>query len=150
MAATEPRSRRQGGRAARKALRAAPLPEDKRPVQPGMEGGRFKPLTETEVERVHHAVLDVLENIGLSQAIPSCVELVTNAGGKYTDEGRLLFPRSLVEDTLATCARDITLHAQDPADMLAGACFELDRAVLAQLLRRVDSRYAHGYRPRLL
>ena len=57
--------------------------------------------------------MDVLEQIGLSQAIPSCVELVTQAGGKLDQHGRLLFPRSLVEDILANAARDIVLHGQD-------------------------------------
>ena len=105
---------RRGGRAARRALRAAPVPQKERPVQPGMEGGRYRPLTEAEVRRIHEAVLDVLEQIGLSQAIPSCVELVTQAGGKLDQHGRLLFPRSLVEDTVANAARDIVLHGQDP------------------------------------
>ena len=105
---------RRGGRAARQALRAAPIPEEQRPVQPGMEGGRYKPLTEAEVLRIHEAVLDVLERIGLSQAIPSCVELITQAGGKLDQHGRLLFPRALVEDTIANAARNIVLHGQDP------------------------------------
>ena len=104
---------RRGGRAARRALRAAPVPREQRPVQPGMEGGRYKPLTDAEVRRIHQAALDVLEQIGLSQAIPSCVDLVTQAGGKLDQNGRLLFPRSLVEDTVASAARNIILHGQD-------------------------------------
>ncbi len=106
-------SRRLGGRAARRALRAAPTPEDEKPVRPGMEGGRYKPLTDNEVERIHHAALDVLETIGLSQAIPSCIEIVTAVGGRYTD-GRLFLPRALVEDTIAKAARNIVLHGQNP------------------------------------
>ncbi|MGU9956099.1 MAG: trimethylamine methyltransferase family protein [Arenicellales bacterium WSBS_2016_MAG_OTU3] len=106
-------TKRMGGRSARKALRAAPTPEAEKPVRPGQEGGRYKPLTDADVQRIHAAVLDVLENIGLSQAIPSCVELVTAAGGKYED-GRLKFPRALIEDTVANAARDITLYGQDP------------------------------------
>ena len=106
---------RRGGRAARKALRAAPIPEDERPVQPGMEGGRYKPLTDAEVLRIHEAALDILENIGLSQAIPSCAELITGAGGRMDEHGRLLFPRAMVEDTVANAARDIVLHGQDPS-----------------------------------
>lgn len=114
MAAAEERTSRRGGRAARKALREAPIPEDERVIRPGMEGGLFKPLKETDVERIHRAALDVLENVGLSQAIPSCVELVTAAGGKFTDEGRLLFPRALVEDTIANAARNFPIYARDP------------------------------------
>lgn len=103
-----------GGRAARRAQRAAPVAREERPVQPGQEGGRYQPLTAKEVERVHHAVLNVLEEIGIGDAIPSCQRLVTDAGGSLGDDGRLFFPRSLVEDVLAQSARDIVLHGQDP------------------------------------
>ena len=40
---------RAGGRSARRALRSAPLAEDLKPVRPGMEGGTYKPLKDTEV-----------------------------------------------------------------------------------------------------
>ena len=103
-----------GGRAARKALRAAPLAEEDKAVRPGMLGGRFAPLTESQTHQVNEAVMDVLENLGLSQAIPSCIDLVTKAGGKYTSEGRLTFPRSLVEDTIAEARRNFVLCARDP------------------------------------
>jgi trimethylamine--corrinoid protein Co-methyltransferase len=95
-------------------MRAAPLKEEDKAVRPGTSGDSFKPLTETEVLRVHEAALDVLEKIGLSQAIPSCIELVTKAGGHVSGEGRLIFPRSLVEDTLAMAARDLVLYGQEP------------------------------------
>ncbi len=102
-------TKRQGGRAARRALRAAPLADEDKAVHPGMRGGRFSPLMPHQVQRVHTAVLDVLENIGLSQAVPSCIELVTSAGGILQDDGRLTFPRSLVEDVIADAARNIVL-----------------------------------------
>ncbi len=107
-------TRRMGGRAARRALRAAPVPQEEKPVRPGLASGRYKPLTDAEVRRIHRAALDALETIGLSQAIPSCVERVTSAGGKLSAEGRLLFPRALVEDTLAKAARGIVLCGQHP------------------------------------
>jgi trimethylamine--corrinoid protein Co-methyltransferase len=66
------------------------------------------------MDRVHEAALVALESIGLAQAIPSCVERVTAAGGTYTDQGRLLFPRSLVEDTVASARRNLVLHGRDP------------------------------------
>jgi len=107
-------ARRRRGRAARKATREAPTPDEEKAVRPGMSGGRFKPLSDADIELIHGAVLDVLEQIGLVDALPSCIELVTDAGGSCTDEGRVLFPRSLVEDTIANAARNITLHGQDP------------------------------------
>ena len=50
-------ARRMGGRAARQRVRAAPIPEENRPVQPGMEAGRYKPLADADAERIHRAVV---------------------------------------------------------------------------------------------
>lgn len=104
---------RRGARAAKRALRAAPLADEDRAVRPGLTGGRFKPLSSADMDKINEAVMTALSTIGLSQAIPSCVEAVTRAGGSFRD-GRLLFPRSLVEDTLAGCAKELVLYGQDP------------------------------------
>lgn len=114
-ASTEPRRpHRSGGRAARVALRSAPLADDVRPVRPGLPGGQYSPLKESEVQRIHEAALQALEDIGLSQAPPSGVEIMTKAGAILGNDNRLRFPRALVEDMLAKAARDMTLHARDP------------------------------------
>ncbi|MEO8264362.1 MAG: trimethylamine methyltransferase family protein [Ilumatobacteraceae bacterium] len=105
---------RRGGREARRALRAAPLADDVRPVNPGMDSGRYKPLTDAEVTRVHFAALEVLETIGLADAIPSCLDVLLPRGCTISERGRLLFPRALIEDTVAMAARHFVLHAQDP------------------------------------
>ncbi|MCP5085900.1 MAG: trimethylamine methyltransferase family protein [Rhodobacteraceae bacterium] len=106
-------SRRSGGRAARQALRAAPLTDDVRPVRAGMEGGTYKPLSEAQVQRIHSAALDALETIGLADAPQSGVDYLTAAGCILGDDGRLRFPRALVEDTLAMANRSVTLFSRD-------------------------------------
>lgn len=106
--------RRSGGRAARVALRSAPLADDIRPVRAGLSGGQYRPLSDADVLRIHRAALDALEQIGLSQAPPSGVAAMTAAGAILGDDGRLRFPRALVEDMLAVAARNITLHGREP------------------------------------
>jgi trimethylamine--corrinoid protein Co-methyltransferase len=108
------RNRRSGGRANRVAVRSAPLAENLRPVRGGMPGGQYKPLTDAGMAKIHESALQALEQIGLSQAPPSGVELLTNAGAIQGDDGRIRFPRALVEDMLAIAARDITLFGRDP------------------------------------
>ena len=108
------RAARAGGREARRAMRAAPLAENMRPVRAGMSGGQYKPLTDAGMAKIHESALEALEVIGLSQAPKSGVEVMTKAGAIQGDDGRLRFPRALVEDMLAIAARDITLHARDP------------------------------------
>ena len=61
--------RRAGGRAARMALRSQKPPLSEAPVRPGLEGGLYKPLSDAEVLRIHHAALDVLEQIGFAEAL---------------------------------------------------------------------------------
>ena len=108
------RAARAGGREARRAARAAPLDEALRPIRAGLPGGQYKPLTEAGMARIHAAALEALEVIGLSQAPRSGVEILTGAGAVQGDDGRIRFPRALVEDMLAVAARDITLFGRDP------------------------------------
>ena len=107
------RSRRAGGRTARQALRAAPLAEDVRPVRAGMTGGAYAPLSQADMDRIHAAALDAMEQIGFADAPPSGIEAMTAAGAVLGPDGRIRIPRALTEDMLARAARDITLCAQD-------------------------------------
>ncbi len=111
---TKPSSR-SGGRAARRAARAAPLAAHMRPVRPGLTGGTYSPLTDAETHRIHSAALDALEQIGLADAPESGVAYLTGAGATLGEDGRIRFPRALVEDTLAQANRSVTLCGRDPA-----------------------------------
>jgi len=106
-------SRRSGGRSARRAVRSAPLEQSKRPIRPGMSGGTYSPLSDSDVEKIHEAALQALETIGLADAPPSGVEILTKAGAILGDDGRIRFPRALVEDALAKANRSVTLFSRD-------------------------------------
>ncbi|WP_102107782.1 trimethylamine methyltransferase family protein [Oceaniglobus roseus] len=112
-------TRRAGGRTARKAARAAPLPQALRPVRAGMSGGLYAPLSEAEVLRIHNAALRALDEIGLADAPPSGIAAMTAAGARLGEDGRLRFSPALVEDMLAKAARGITLHGRAPEHDLA-------------------------------
>ncbi len=109
--AMEPQRR---GRSARRRERLTAQEPGNVETLPAYAGGRYLPLSDDDMRRIHATVLDVLENIGLIKAIPSMVELVTAKGGSLTDEGRLLFPRDLVEDVIAGSRRSFTLSGQSP------------------------------------
>jgi len=104
---------RSGGRAARRAARAAPLAQHLRPIRPGMSGGQYKPLSDADVAAIHNAALEALETIGLADAPDSGVAYLTGAGAVQGDDGRIRFPRALVEDTIAKANRAVTLHSRD-------------------------------------
>jgi trimethylamine--corrinoid protein Co-methyltransferase len=79
-----------------------------------MESGRFKPLSQSGVEQIHHTALRLLAEVGLGDATESGIEIMTAAGCTLNDAGRLLFPRALVEDTIAKAGRRFPLCGQDP------------------------------------
>lgn len=107
---------RRGGRAARRAERregAGKGPTEA--IWPGITGGRYKPLSDADVQAIHETALRILAEVGLRDATPRCVETVSAAGGHITDDGRLLFPVKVSETALSQAGRGFKLHAQDPA-----------------------------------
>lgn len=134
--------RRAGGRAARISKRQAPLPKANRPIRPGQSGGQYQPLTKTGIDRIHEAALQVLEEIGLSQAPATGAAAMVRAGAVQGDDGRLRFPRALVEDMLAIAPKALTLHARDPEHdlLLSGTRVHYGTAGAAVHMVDVDGR----------
>ena len=110
--AVEHEGRRRGGRNAKHELRGQPVAEASRVIRAGMAGGRYRPLTDGDMRRVHQAALEALATIGFGQPLPSTIEALAMAGASYR-EGRIFFPPSLVEDVVAKAARNFTLFARD-------------------------------------
>ena len=96
-------------------LNQATQPDANPPVWPGVVGGRLKPLSPDEVLLVEEATLALLETLGLSQATPSMIGKVTAAGGTLCDDGRLQFPRALVQRAIKEARRGFDLCGQSPA-----------------------------------
>ena len=109
------RSRRKGGgREARRAARSAGAAG--LAVRPGMEGGAYKPLSDRDIERIHATALDVLEKIGIGEPIPEILHYALPKGCTLGDDGRLRFPRALVEDMIAISAKEYVLYSpSDPS-----------------------------------
>ena len=83
-------------------------------VKPGMTGGTFKPLSDHDIQRIHTTVLDVLENIGIADPIEIVKEHALKKGCRLTADGRLCYPRSLVEDIIASTPKDLVFYGRDP------------------------------------
>ena len=106
--------RKGGGRAARHALRSVENKNKKSPVQPGFTGGQYKPLKDEEVVQLHEAALEILETVGMGTPIPYIVELAQARGGFMNEQGRLCFPRKLMNELIEGAAKSITLYGRDP------------------------------------
>ena len=108
-------ARRSGGRAARQALRSAPLAEHIKPVHPGELGGQYRPLSDGDMDAIDANIYRILAEVGFADATPHCIETCTAVGAELGDDGRLRMPRAVVEKALARAERNLVLYAQDPA-----------------------------------
>jgi trimethylamine--corrinoid protein Co-methyltransferase len=113
-AATKQRSGRTGGRASRLLNRERTASSASKAIWPGLPGGAYKPLSDHDLKRVHHTVLDVLERVGVADPPPRLIEKALEKGCQINDHGRLCFPRSLVEDIIDGACHSFTVHGRDP------------------------------------
>ena len=81
-------------------------------IWPGIEGGRYRPLSTEGVQSVHDTALRILAEIGLSGASARCLETIEGAGGTVTADKRVLLPRDLSESVLERVGRGFKLYAQ--------------------------------------
>ena len=102
------------GRKARILERTSALADELKPVRPGIFGGRYKALDDSDIGDIKEAVNEVLERIGLAAPTHSVVEHCTRAGALLGDDGRLRFPRQTVRDALDMACRKVVLCARDP------------------------------------
>ncbi len=108
---TKTRSRRRsGGREARAAARTQS--SSSQAIWPGTPGGRYRPLSDTDMQRIHHAALTILEVTGIGDPTQELLDLVLPKGAVLNDHGRLCFPRTLMEDLLAGSANEFYVHAR--------------------------------------
>jgi trimethylamine--corrinoid protein Co-methyltransferase len=98
-------------RRGRKARQAAPPTASA--VRAGLEGGRYRPLTSADEQKIHQAVMHVLEHIGMGDPIPILKERALERGCHMNEHGRLCFPRALVEDVIANTPKAIQFLGRD-------------------------------------
>lgn len=101
------RSRSRSARGDRQGASAAVPPT-------GTKGGLYAPLSPPDVEKIHHAALDVLAHTGIRTPTTTVRNLALEAGCTEDSDGRLRFPRALVEDVIDGAARDFVLFGQTP------------------------------------
>lgn len=80
--------------------------------RPAPVAGRLSPLGDEGLARIHAASLDILDQVGLSDAPQVVTDAITARGGRLTAHGRLLFPRDLVTQALAGFRRGFQLFGR--------------------------------------
>ncbi len=101
------------GRKERLLSRAAPPAFD--PCPPGQIGGAYKPLSQTDLQRIYDTALQLLENLGLGEVPARLRADLLAMGATDNGAGRVLFPPALVEQAIDQAAKTFVLHGRDEA-----------------------------------
>lgn len=81
---------------------------------PGLEGGRYKPLSDEDVQRIHAGALSILERTGVEVVESECRSILAAAGARVdAANNRVYFPAGLVEAALRQANHDVVLYSKD-------------------------------------
>jgi len=83
------------------------------PSPPGPQGGQYKPLTDSDIQKIYSTALRILSEIGMGEAPPALVQQALEKGAVLNDAGRLCYPVSMVEDTIAGACKQFMLFGRD-------------------------------------
>ena len=118
-------------------------------VRPGLAGGSYQPLAPVDVKRIADTALEVLARIGFSAVTDEIREYALAGGAHFNANGRLCFPRSMVEDLLANAAHEVVYHGRDAARTVRSGGNRVFFATSGEAVRFVDPETGR-YRPSTL
>ena len=101
------------GRKARHAQRAAPVKTN--PAPAGAVGGFYKPLTDADLERIYATALRLLAELGMGEVPDRLTRDLLAAGATDLGQGRIGFPKDMVEGAIRSSAKEFVLYGRDPA-----------------------------------
>ncbi len=105
-------NQRRGGREKRRNVRSNLV----EPMLPALVGRLplTEPMTGEEVERIHAASMDILENVGVVFRDPQAIKDWRAVGAEVRNEYQVHLDRGLINELLSTIPAQLTLHARDP------------------------------------
>lgn len=75
----------------------------------------IKIISEDQVEAIHNASMDILENIGIMVRLPRAREILRKAGQKVDEDTHIVyFDRGFVMEAISHAPSEFTLHAPNP------------------------------------
>jgi len=80
---------------------------------PGLAAGQYRPLTDTQVRRIHEAALHILERTGVQVDEPEALRIFEDAGASV-DRGCVRLSAMMVEDAVRAAPSRILLAGRDP------------------------------------
>ncbi len=101
------------GRSAKRKFRASHSAHEPTVVRAGLPGGQYRPLSRPDLQRLHETALSILERYGLADATDSMRETLLAGGCFENGEGRICFPKALIEDTLTKACKGFQIVGLD-------------------------------------
>ena len=77
-------------------------------------GGALRPLTQDGLSRIVEFAFDILETVGMAGLPEMATARALAAGAVHRDDGRLCFPRSMVQSALSRAPRQVSLPGFTP------------------------------------
>jgi len=90
--------------------------------RPGLIGGQYRPLSEAQVEQIHHASLKVLAETGIHVEHAEALALYRQGGARIDANHRVYISADMVQAALEKAPSKVLLAGRDPAQdvMLEG------------------------------
>jgi trimethylamine--corrinoid protein Co-methyltransferase len=83
----------------------------------GLPGGQYKPLSETDIEKIHETSLRVFSEVGIQVNYPAALELFKKAGAKVDESTRIVkAPPGLIQELVDTAPSMVTLYGRGDKD----------------------------------
>ncbi len=83
-------------------------------LHPGLAASYYKPLKDSDVQRIAEAAMHLLETNGMVVYTPTGYDALKRAGAQADEATRIVrMPRSMVEDAIASNPSSVTLHGRE-------------------------------------
>jgi len=81
----------------------------------GLKGGSYKPLSDSDQQRIIDEAIGLLERSGMNVYSEKARDYLVKAGANAGNDGLTVrFPRSMVEDAIASAPSRVILHGRSP------------------------------------
>lgn len=115
----------------------------------GTKTGMYQPLSQQDAASIYEAALKVLAETGLKDATKTVRDAALARGCGQDHDGRLRFPKALVEEIIDGAGRNFTLHGQNPSKDIQIRDGHVHFATGGAAVKMLDQR-TKAYRPSTL
>lgn len=79
----------------------------------GLTGGKFKVLSEGDVERIHTSALEILEKVGIKVESSRILDLLKKGGAKVSPESEIAkLPKGMIKQALQVVPKEVDLYGR--------------------------------------